>query len=107
MSEGRVLPLDRLTAGMRLAEAIRDGQGNLLLPAGAVLGEARLASLCQRGIRAATVAEEAAAETEEERQARQRAARARLEHLFRHTLDNPLNAELFEMMLEYRSEVGR
>lgn len=48
--EIRDLPLGQARAGMVLSGELRDAQGHVLLPAGAVLTAAMLASLARHGI---------------------------------------------------------
>jgi len=68
-----------LSAGMALQDAVRDAKGQVLLPAGVVLGESHIAQLLQRGVSAVSVSVN---ETEEEREARTGKERARVLELF-------------------------
>ncbi|NHZ99340.1 hypothetical protein [Massilia sp. CCM 8734] len=105
--------IDDAIEGMVLACDLRDAGGAVLLPAGATLGAAALASLRRRGIEqlqvvgsmnAADAALDAAAlQAERERQC------ARLEHLFRRCLNGAsggASAMLLERLLAYRRSAG-
>lgn len=101
----RTIGIDEASEGMVLAEDLRDSGGAVLLPAGATLGAASLASLRRRGIDqvqvvgAADVIDDAALEAERERQC------ARLQRLFRRCQTAPgsgASAVLFERLLAYR-----
>jgi hypothetical protein len=81
---GRRVELDAASAGMVLAEALLDGHGAVLLPSGATLSEATLASLRRRGVEHCCVLEAAAA-ADPAALARQRQHDVeRLARLFRH-----------------------
>ena len=95
--------LAQASVGMVLAEDLRDDGGKVLLPAGATLGEATLASLRRRGIASLNVvgeappaADEAALRAERERQC------ARLERLFRASAGQGASARLLELLRDYR-----
>lgn len=101
MSESRELPLADVTAGAVLADAVRDGNGVVLLPAGLAITENHLESLRRRGIaflRVAVPADPA------ELEARRHAARARVMHLFRHAADAPAAQALLHTVLALREE---
>jgi D-aminopeptidase len=68
-----------LRAGMTLQDAVRDAKGQILLPAGVVLGDNSIAQLLQRGVPAVSVV---AVESEEERSARIGREAARVLELF-------------------------
>ncbi|HAT31875.1 MAG TPA: hypothetical protein DCW29_13770 [Janthinobacterium sp.] len=57
----RLIPLEQASAGMVLAADLRDADGAVLLPAGATLSVASLASLRRRGIAACSVRDDVAA----------------------------------------------
>ncbi len=105
MSErSQLLPLDQIRPGMRLAEPIRDRLGNLMLPEGLSLSEQHLNSLLQRGISTALVAVDEPPMSPEERQKQIQAIDDHLNHIFRLSLNNPLNQQLRSMILSYRME---
>lgn len=64
---------------MTLQDAVRDAKGQILLPAGVVLGDNSIAQLQQRGVPAVSVV---AVESEEERLARIGREAARVLELF-------------------------
>ncbi|NHZ93370.1 hypothetical protein F2P45_30825 [Massilia sp. CCM 8733] len=108
--------IDDASEGMVLACDLRDAGGAVLLPAGATLGAAALASLRRRGIERLQVVgavdpdassaddalDAAARQAERERQC------ARLQHLFRRCMNGSAggaggaSAVLFERLLAYR-----
>ncbi|MDE2585606.1 MAG: hypothetical protein KGN39_09425 [Betaproteobacteria bacterium] len=96
------IPLDEARAGMCLADDLRDGNGQMLLPKGTELAESTLKSLARRGIEQVPVVVEAVVD-EEALAARREAARQRLQHLFRLAQDSTSQA-LLHLMLEYRTE---
>jgi hypothetical protein len=103
-ANSRLLPLDHIRPDMELAEAVRDRLGNVMLPAGVVLTEHHLEGLRQRGVAAALIKLEAPSMTPEERNVQMKAMEDRLEHIFRLSLDNPLNRRLKDLILAYRME---
>ena len=103
MSAPISIALEEANEGMALAAQVCDANGNLLLPAGAVLSAAMLAALARRGVGAVVVvgppldeAGMAAREAERERQC------ARLARLFRASADQGASAQLLECLLAYR-----
>jgi len=109
-----LIPLDQASAGMVLAEALRDAHGAVLLPQGSTLSEASLASLRRRAVASCCVVG-AAADPHELTQevthelaqqlARLRAARAaRLERLFRHSGGFEAGATLLRLLGAYREQ---
>ena len=97
----RLLPLQQVAAGMRLATDVRDSRGAILLAAGGELNESLLAALRRRGIEQVSVVDQAM-ESEAEREAQREAIRIRLAHLFRQAGDTEADRLLFEAMLDYR-----
>lgn len=75
----RVIPLSRAEAGMVLSDEILDRNGNVLLPAGAVLSEGVIARLPAHEVSALSIVDDAEA-LPIDRDAAQR----RVAHLFRH-----------------------
>lgn len=100
----QILPLESLRPGMRLAEAIRDRLGNIMLTEGTTLTEVHLAALGQRGIASVLILPERIPPSDEDIAAMRRSTEERLRHIFRKTLDQPGNLKLFETILEYRLE---
>lgn len=101
MSETRELPLADVEPGARLADAVRDTNGVVLLPAGLAITESHLESLRRRGIAHLQVTVPASpAELEQRREA----VRARVMHLFRHAADAPAAQALLHAVLALREE---
>jgi hypothetical protein len=100
----QILPLESLKAGMRLAEAIRDRLGNVMLTEGTELTESHLAALGQRGIASALIVPERVPPSDAEIAAMRKSTEERLQHIFRKSLDQPGNRKLFETLLGYRLE---
>lgn len=101
---GQILPLDGIQPGMILAEAVRDRLGNIMLTEGTSLTEVHLAALRQRGIASALIVPEREPPTTEETEAFRKAIEARLQQIFRKTLDLPASRRLYEVVLQYRLE---
>jgi hypothetical protein len=78
-SNHRFVPLAQVEAGMVLSDEVLDGQGHVLLPAGAVITAALLARLPAHGISALPIAVASAPEAPVDR----KAVLGRLAHLFR------------------------
>lgn len=99
--ELKLQPIDEVAAGATLAEAIRDAQGSVLLPAGAVLTETALASLRQRGVQSIPlrVRQEISAAEEAARSER---IEKRLHYIFRNVGDCAAAHELQRQVSEYR-----
>lgn len=102
---GRRVELDAAAAGMVLAEALLDGHGAVLLPSGATLSGATLASLRRRGVEHCSVLEEAAAPDPAALARRRQHDVERLARLFRHHgagdgADG--GAELLRLLTAYR-----
>lgn len=56
LSSHRFLPLSKVEPGMVLSDEVRDGQGQVLLPAGAVLTDDLIARLPAHGVSALPIA---------------------------------------------------
>lgn len=98
------LSIDDATAGMVLAEALRDQAGSVLLAAGATLTGATLNALRRRAIAVLDVAGEIVADdgagaAERERQC------ARLARLFRNSTELGATGALLERLYRYRRSV--
>jgi hypothetical protein len=92
---------------MVLAEALLDSHGGVLLPTGAVLSDATLASLRRRGVAGCSVLAPQAGDGAEAADPAQAAARAqqalqRLQHLFRHSADTDATGQLLRLLSDYR-----
>nr|WP_315397962.1 hypothetical protein [uncultured Duganella sp.] len=96
------IDLDQAVAGMTLAAALLDDHGAVLLPQGATLTEATLASLRRRGVRRCLVCADADP-VDPAVLARERERRAqRLERLFRHSGDDAGAAALLRALRAHR-----
>lgn len=104
---GQILPLESIQPGMKLAEAIRDRLGNVMLTEATQLTEQHLATLRQRGIASALIVPERQPPSNEELATLRLSVEARLRRIFRKTLEYPANRKLFETILEYRQETLR
>lgn len=97
------LPLNEAAAGMRLAAAVLDEAGHVLVPAGAELSESMLQGLQRRDVVEVVVEREV-----EEDPAAQAAYRAKLtaqlDHLFRKAGDADETRALYQAVLDYRME---
>jgi hypothetical protein len=91
-----------LRPGMELQDPVRDTKGQVLLPAGVVLGDSHIAQLLQRGIAAVSVAVN---ETEEERELRIGKEKERVLELFGETGETAELEQLRRLILE-RVDVG-
>jgi hypothetical protein len=100
----QLLPLAQIRPGMRLAEAIRDRLGNVMLPEDLALTEQHLDSLHQRGVASAMIRLDSLPMSAAEREAHVQAIQTRLDHLFHRSLDDPLNRELKNLIFRYRME---
>lgn len=103
-STSQILPLESVRPGMRLAEAIRDRLGNVMLAADITLTEAHLSALAQRGIASAKIHPERIPPSDEEIAAMKASTEDRLRHIFRKTLERPGNRKLFDILLDFRLE---
>ncbi|MBA5606369.1 hypothetical protein H3H36_13510 [Duganella sp. FT3S] len=107
------ITLDQAGAGMVLADELSDGHGTVLLPQGAILTEATLASLRRRGVAQCVVVRPAQpghgdADADGGAPAARAALRqhqlARLQHLFRHSAGQEANATLLQLLTDYRNQ---
>lgn len=94
--------LDDATAGMMLAQDVRDHQGNVLLAEGASLSDSTLAALRRRGVESVQV--EGDSVSEAELAAAREQAQARLAQLFRKPHGSPADALLREQLAAWRME---
>jgi hypothetical protein len=103
MKKLETLPVEKLEPGMRVASALSDGGGRVLLPAGAELSETTIAGLRRRGIEEVCVereVEEDPAVLEHHR----RLMTERLDRLFRHAGQGSETRALYDKVAEYRME---
>ncbi|MEC5163672.1 hypothetical protein ACFDR9_003423 [Janthinobacterium sp. CG_23.3] len=104
-AQAQRIELDAARAGMVLAGDLRDANGSVLLPDGATLTEANLASLRRRGVDACSVLPADAGDAAEDAAAR--AARVaqqlrRLERLFRRSAAEEATPRLLQLLTTYR-----
>ncbi|WP_317202943.1 hypothetical protein [Janthinobacterium sp.] len=99
---GRLIDLEQARAGMLLADDLTDANGTVLLPGGAALTEANLASLRRRGIESCRVAEAEAQEDEAARAQRHALAQQRLARLFRHSAEAEATPLLLHLLAAHR-----
>lgn len=94
------MDLDDVQAGMVLWEAVMDGKGTALLPAGTTLTSSMVTSLQRRGIDTVFVINDTITEND------LRLERERIEKrtaiLFRHCNGSPASQSLLKSVLEYR-----
>ena len=97
------LALDALLVGMKVAEAVFDAGGNLLVPAGAEITESMLTGLRRRevdGVKVVREIEEDPAVTE----SRHSAVVASLDRIFRKAGDTAETRTLYQALLNHRLE---
>lgn len=101
--------IDVASEGMVLSHNLLDSGGAVLLPAGACLSTASLASLRRRGIKQVRVQQQSAAEANGLTEADAAVAQAererqcqRLQHLFHHSAAVGASARLLEHLMAYR-----
>lgn len=92
--------LDQARPGMVIAIDVTDAQGRALLPRGAVLRDARLATLRRHNITRLTIVPQAQAGGADARIA---VLRERVERLFRKRGDSPLMRRFERAVLDYRA----
>lgn len=97
------LPLEALSAGMRLAEAVLDDNGRLLIPVGVELTEVTLASLARREVASVAVELDVVEDPAELEACRKRLSKE-LDHLFRHAGDGEETRMLYQIVFDYRME---
>lgn len=97
------LPLSEAVVGLRLAAAVLDDGGNVLVPAGVELSESLLQGLQRREV--AEVSVEREVEEDPAAQAAYRAKlTAQLDHVFRKAGDGEETRALYQAVLDYRME---
>lgn len=101
MKQLEILPVGELQPGMRVAAAVEDASGRVLLPAGAEITESTIASLQRREVESVGVEVEVEEDPAAVEAKRQQVA-AQLEHLFRRAGDGAETRRLFEVVAQYR-----
>lgn len=96
------LGIDEAAAGMVLGADLKDDAGAVLLPAGATLAAATLASLRRRGVATLTVQAPDTQHESAEREAACARQLDRLAHLFRRSAQAGGSAHLLERLCAYR-----
>ena len=97
------LALDALQVGMKVAEAVLDKSGSVLVPAGAEITESMLIGFGRRDVAGAKVELEVA-EDPAVSEARRLATTASLDRIFRKAGDTPESRTLYQAVLDYRLE---
>ena len=97
------LALDALVSGMKVAEAVVDKGGSVLVPAGAEITESMLSGLRRREVAGVKVEFEVA-EDPALAEARRVATAASLDQIFRKAGDAPETRTLYQAVLNYRLE---
>lgn len=98
----RYLPLSKIEAGMILADDLLDKQGHMLLPAQTTLSSAMLHSISQHGIHQLAI--QIDPPSDEQQQQERQIKLERLEQIFRLSLSESGNQQLYELLLAYRQE---
>lgn len=98
-----VLALEALKPGMKVAEAVVDEGGRVLVPVGAEVTESMLAGLGRRDIASIKVEHEVE-EDPAARAAHRAAITSRLDRIFRKAGDAPETSTLYQAVLEHRME---
>lgn len=99
------IAMESAVAGMRLAEAVLDDAGRMLVPDGAVLTESLLEGLRRRGVTELSV-DRPVEEDPAEREARQARISRSVAISFRHAGDGVGAQALHEAILAFRMERG-
>jgi hypothetical protein len=98
-----ILALDAVQPGMKVAEAVVDDGGRVLVPVGAEVTEAMLTSLGRREIESIKVEHEVE-EDPAEREAHRAVIVSRLDRIFRHAGDAAETRTLYQAVLDHRME---
>jgi len=101
--QARILSLEQVEPGMVLGDALLDGQGRALLPAGTVLTDAHLAALRRREVPTVSVLASGDAPEPMDEATRQ-AILDRLDRLFSHAGREEADRLLREAVTRYRLE---
>lgn len=100
----KTIPLEAALPGMALASPVLDAGGSVLLPRGATLDAAVLASLRRREIAEVCVVMSEPPPDQAMRELMRCAVEQRLRHLFRTAGDGPASRSLYQAVLDYRLE---
>lgn len=103
MKKPHILPLTQLQPGMKVAAAVADEAGRMLLPAGAELSEAIITGLGRRGIEQVGVELELPEDPAALAQRRQEVSE-RLGRLFRRAGEGEQTQALYQAVERYRLE---
>ncbi|MBS1188992.1 MAG: hypothetical protein H6R10_784 [Rhodocyclaceae bacterium] len=103
MKKLQTIPVQDLLPGMRVASAVADDGGRILLPAGAELSEATIGGLKRREIQEITVEVEVPDDPAALERHRQQVME-RLGRLFRHAGEDRETQALYQAILKYRLE---
>ena len=98
-----ILALEAVKPGMKVAEAVVDEGGRVLVPVGAEVTESMLAGLARRDIASIKV-EHQVEEDPAAREAHRAVISARLDRLFRQAGDAPETRTLYQAVLAHRME---
>ncbi|MFZ2267054.1 MAG: hypothetical protein WAV95_05705 [Azonexus sp.] len=99
------LPLGEVVVGMRLAEAVVDAAGQVLVPAGTEISESLLHGLQRREVAAIRVEREVTEDPAELELRRARLA-AQLDLLFRQAGEGVGTRQLYQAVLDYQLGAG-
>lgn len=97
------LAIDDARPGMRLAEAVADAMGQVLVPAGSELTESMLQNLRRREVATLTVEREIA-DGSAAREAQRAKVVEQLDRLFRKAGDGAETRQLYQAILDFRLE---
>lgn len=97
------LPLDDIQPGMKVAVALTDAAGRVLVPAGAEVSASMIAGLQRRGVAELSVEVEVE-EDPAEREASQAKLVAQLDHRFRLAGEAPETRLIYQAVLDYHME---
>lgn len=97
------LPLDEVRPGMKVAKALHDDGGRILVPAGAEVSESMLSSLQRRAVGELSVEFERQ-EDPAEREAHRARLVAQLDHLFRQAGEAPETRLIYQAVVDFRME---
>lgn len=103
MKVAETLAIGDARPGLRLAEAVTDTMGQVLVPAGSELTEGILHGLLRRDVMTLTVEREVE-EDPAAREARRASAVAQLDRLFRKAGDGVETRQLYQAVLDFRLE---
>lgn len=97
------MPIGQVQPGMRVAEAVTDAGGRILVPAGAELSDSLLQGLLRRDVDSLRIEREAVDDPHQRAQARAELVHC-LDHLFRKAGQGEETRALYQAILDYRLE---